>query len=280
MSAIHTLLVDCPDEKGLIHRVTEVLFHHGLNIEDQEEFVQKEAGYFFMRTEFSGTLAAESVLAELHRLLPISAHIKLQEHQQKRIVILVGKELHCLGELLLRNELGELPAEISAVIGNHDNGRQLSDRFGVPFHLVPHREKEPASYEPSLLETLEQYQPDYVVLAKFMRILSAQFVDRYPQRILNIHHSFLPAFAGAKPYHQAYERGVKIIGASGHFVTPQLDQGPIIVQDVIPVRHDMSPEDMMRAGRDIERLVLARALRLVLEDRVFVFRNRTIVFEY
>jgi formyltetrahydrofolate deformylase len=276
---IHILLVDCPDETGLVHRVTGVLCRHGCNIVSNHEFVDREAGHFFMRTEFSGELETAPFVAELRTALPRAAAIRLGDDVPRQIVVLATKEPHCLGDLLIRHEYGELNAKIVAVIANHDTLGTLVNKFGIPFHCVSHEGLDRQGHEASLLQTIGRYAPEYIVLAKYMRVLSPAFVDRFPKRIINIHHSFLPAFAGAGPYRQAFERGVKIIGATAHFVNAGLDSGPIIAQDVIPVDHGHSAADMARAGRDVEKIVLARALRLVCGERVFLSGNRTIIFE-
>lgn len=275
----HIILIDCPDEKGIVYKVTGVLYDHGLNIEYQGEFVDKTTKHFFMRTEVTGDFDQDSVRSSLHEVTPRDSSIELSEHKKKDIVVLVTKEPHCLGDLLVRHDYGELHARILAVVSNREHLRPLVEKFSLPFHLVPHEGISRTEHESRMLKVLEQYEPRYIVLAKYMRILSDSFVSRYSHRIINIHHSFLPAFVGAKPYHRAHERGVKIIGATAHFVTPELDEGPIIAQDVIPVDHTKSISDMVRAGRNVEKIVLANALRLVFEDRVFVRYNRTVIFD-
>jgi formyltetrahydrofolate deformylase len=193
-------------------------------------------------------------------------------------VLLATKEPHCVGDLLLRHAYNDLPANICAVVSNYDTLGPLVTQFGIPFHHVPHADRDRLEHEQALLDVITPYQPDFLILAKYMRVLSPSFVAHYPQRMINIHHSFLPAFVGARPYQQAFLRGVKIIGATAHFVTDDLDTGPIIAQDVLSVDHSYTAVTMAQAGRDIERTVLAKALRLVLEERVFVQENRTIVF--
>ena len=259
--------------------MTGVLCQHGCNIVSNHEFVDREAGHFFMRTEFSGDLDTAAFVAELRTALPRAAAIRLADDVPRQIVVLATKEPHCLGDLLIRHEYGELNAKILAVIANHETLGTLVSKFGIPFHCISHEGLDRQGHEAALLQTIGRYAPEYIVLAKYMRVLSPAFVDRYPSRIINIHHSFLPAFAGAGPYRQAFERGVKIIGATAHFVNAGLDSGPIIAQDVIPVDHGHSAADMARAGRDVEKIVLARALRLVCGERVFLSGNRTIIFE-
>lgn len=277
--ATHILLIDCPDETGLVYRISGVLYRHGCNVVSNSEFVDRDTSHFFMRTEFAGTVAPAEVVNELRALLPANAGIRLADSVPRRIVVLATKEAHCLGDLLIRHEYGELNAEILAVIANHETLGPLVEKFGIPFHHVSHLDMDREEHEQAVLSLLARYLPEYVVLAKYMRILSPEFVDRYTGRMINIHHSFLPAFMGAQPYRQAFERGVKIIGATAHFVTSGLDTGPIIAQNVIPVDHGYTAAEMARAGRDVEKIVLARALKLVFEERVFLSGNRTITFE-
>ena len=273
--------VDCPDDVGLIHRITGVLQGHRLNIESNHEFVDGDARHFFFRAEVTAAAAAvagDTLPADLAAVLPPGARVRVTREDRRPIVVCATREPHCLGELLLLDAVGELPGRIVAVVANHDDLRGLVARFGVPFHHVPHEGVSRAAHEEALGQMIDAHAPAYVVLARYMRILSAAFVARYAGRLLNIHHSFLPAFAGASPYRQAFARGVKLIGATAHFVTAELDDGPIIAQDVIPVDHTFTPERMAQAGRDVEKLVLARAVRLVLEERVFVHGRRTVVF--
>jgi formyltetrahydrofolate deformylase len=271
------LLIECADRKGLIHEATGVLLRHGLNIVANDEFVDAESGRFFMRTETEGDTDSALVRDELRRLLPEGAVVRYSSRSERRLVVLVTKEYHCLGDLLLRHAHGDLRASIAAVVGNHDVLEPLARRFDVPFVLVPHEGRSREEHEEALLEAIRPFEPDLLVLAKYMRILGRGFIARLPSRMINIHHSFLPAFVGPSPYRQAAQRGVKIIGATAHFVTEELDEGPIVAQGVIPVDHSYSAEEMARAGRDVERTVLAHALSLVLEDRVFLCGNRTVI---
>ena len=272
------VLIDCKDAKGLVYQISKVFYDRDLNIENNREFVDSEKGKFFMRSVVTGDFDAKELHRSLLSVVPEDAHIQVIEPQPKKIVLMATKESHCLGDILIRWAAGELEADIEAVISNRDNLRELTRRFDIPYLYIPSDEKERKEHEREIVEVLEGLEFDYIVLAKYMRILSDDFVRRYPERIINIHHSFLPAFIGANPYKQAYERGVKIIGATAHFVTSDLDEGPIISQDVIPVNHRFEWKDMQRAGRDVEKIVLARALSLVLNDRVFVHGNKTIVF--
>ncbi|HWF18055.1 MAG TPA: formyltetrahydrofolate deformylase [Verrucomicrobiae bacterium] len=273
------LLVECDDRRGLVHAITGVLLKHGVNVVGNHEFVDRASARFFMRTEFDGAVAASQLEAEVREALPPNASVRLSDLKPKRIVVLVSKEHHCLGDILIRHAFDELNAHVLAVISNHDVLGPLAAKFKLPFHHLSHEAFSRPEHEAAMLKIIEPLQPDFLVLAKFMRVLSPDFVDRFPARIVNIHHSFLPAFVGAKPYQQAFERGVKVIGASAHFVTEKLDEGPLIVQQVIPVDHTHTARDLSQAGRDVEQMVLARALRLVLEDRVFLCDNRTVIFD-
>ncbi|MGL4487072.1 MAG: formyltetrahydrofolate deformylase [Yersinia sp. (in: enterobacteria)] len=267
----------CPDAKGLIAKITNICYKHELNIVQNNEFVDHLTGRFFMRTELEGIFNDATLLTDLDHALPEGTNRELHTAGRRRIVIMVTKEAHCLGDLLMKSAYGGLDVEIAAVIGNHDTLQNLVERFDIPFHLISHEGLSRDQHDLRLIEQIEQYQPDYVVLAKYMRVLTPAFVQHFPYQIINIHHSFLPAFIGARPYHQAYERGVKIIGATAHYVNDSLDEGPIIMQDVIHVDHSYTAEDMMRSGRDVEKNVLSRALYLVLAQRVFVYGNRTII---
>jgi len=273
------LLIDCPDEVGLVHKITGVLFRAGLSIVSNHEFVDPTSRHFFMRTAFLGTASGARMIEELRALLPERANVRIASTEPRRIVILATREAHCLGDLLLRHDEGDIPAKIEAVVSNHATLERLVRRFDVPFHHVPHEGLDRASHERATQAVLDRYDPEYLVLAKFMRVLSSHFVSRYTGRIINIHHSFLPAFVGARPYQQAFERGVKIIGATAHLVTDDLDKGPIIAQDVRPVTHAHTAADMARAGRDVEKIVLAHGLTLLLEERVFLSGDRAVVFE-
>lgn len=231
-----------------------------------------------MRTVLEGKINDEALLADLRQVLPEQNHMKLVDAGKKRIVVLVTKEAHCLGDILMKSYYGGLDVEIAAVIGNYDILQGLTEKFDIPFHYVSHQGLDRQEHEQAMLEKIKRYSPDYIVLAKFMRILTPEFVAEFPNTIINIHHSFLPAFIGASPYRQAWERGVKIIGATAHFVNNCLDEGPIIKQDVINVDHSFSAEEMAHNGRDVEKSVLSKALQLVLEEQVVVYGNKTVVF--
>ncbi|HAV63737.1 MAG TPA: formyltetrahydrofolate deformylase [Verrucomicrobiales bacterium] len=273
------LLIHCTDQPGLVHQVTGLLFKRGCNVIVNHEFADADAGRFFMRTEFTGDLDPGDLVEDCRSVLPGEAVIRLTRPSRARLVVLVSREHHCLADLLVRHEFGELPAEVVGVIGNHAELGSLTGRFGVPFQHVSHDGLSREEHERRLLERIRALAPDYLVLAKYMRVLSPEFVAQFAGRMINIHHSFLPAFVGSRPYHQAFARGVKVIGATAHFVTDELDAGPIIVQELLPVDHTHSPQDLARSGRDVERLALAKALRMVLEDRVFLNGNRTVIFD-
>ena len=273
------VLVDCSDESGLVHKITGVFYHNQLNVISTHEFVEPVTNRFFMRSQIEGDVDTQRIHNGLQGILPIDAQIKINKKSPKKIVVLVTKEHHCIGELLIRHHFNELNAQILAVVGNHDTLSDLITRFNIPFHFVNHEGLSREAHEQKVLETIAPYTPDYLVLAKYMRVLTPTFTGAYSNKIINIHHSFLPAFIGANPYRQAYERGVKIIGATAHFVNNELDEGPIIVQDILPVNHALSAQDMAQAGRNVEKITLAKALKLVFDDSVFVSGNKTIIFE-
>lgn len=275
----HILLINCPDERGIVYKVSSVIYKYKLNMISNGEFVEKNFNHFFMRTEFSGEFNREELMKDLEEVLPAGVDIKLRGNQKKNIVILATKEHHCLSDLLIRHAFNELNANILCVISNYTVLEELTHKFDIPFHCVPAVGLSREAHEAAVLALIERYNPEFLVLAKYMRILSGEFVSRFPDQIVNIHHSFLPAFVGANPYAQAYERGVKIIGATAHFVNNDLDQGPIIAQNVIPVDHTQSAKEMAQAGRDVEKNVLSKSLRLVFNDHVFVHQNKTIIFE-
>lgn len=274
------LLIQCKDSVGLVTNITRILAEHQLNIIAMREFVDEAAQQFFTRIECSGSIEDHTVLTtELLSHLPAAAIVKLVPKTQKSIAVLVTKEFHCLSDILIRDHFKTLGASVKCVIGNHTTLKELAEKLGVPFYFVSHEEKTKADFENEIITLLANYEVDYIVLAKFMRILSPEFINKYPNKIINIHHSFLPAFIGANPYKQAFERGVKIIGATAHFVTNNLDEGPIISQQTIHVNHTFGAKQMAVSGREIEKAVLSKALEQVLEDRVFVTGNKTIVFE-
>ena len=278
MDLIVTL--QCQDQPGIVHAMTTSILLCGGNIIENQQFTDPITKTFVMRTRFETTQSqsdAEMVLGKgLGHLKPRLTIRPVEE--KKRALIMVTTESHCLRDLLYLQELSELPIEIPAVVSDHTTLRELVESHGIPFHHIDTKNLGRAMAEKDLSQLVEKTQTDFVVLARYMQILSSEFCHQLPGRIINIHHSFLPGFKGAKPYHQAHDRGVKIIGATAHFVTPDLDEGPIIEQDVAHVNHSATPEDMVALGRDVERRVLSRAVKLFAEDRIFVVGNRTIVF--
>ena len=269
--------LQCADQPGIVHAMTSAVLACGGNIIENQQFTDPTTNTFVMRTRFEtsqGQAAAEKSLGDgLSKYNP-SLHIR-PTSQRPRALVMVTKESHCLRDLLYLNELGELKVEIPLVISNHEDLRQLVESHGVKFMYLP---GEKSVQEAEIIKQIELLNIDFVVLARYMQILSADFCNRMPGKIINIHHSFLPGFKGAKPYHQAHDRGVKIIGASAHFVTSDLDEGPIIEQDVAHVTHIATPEELIAIGRDIERRVLAKAVKLYSEDKIFVVGKRTVVF--
>ncbi|MBF0264940.1 MAG: formyltetrahydrofolate deformylase [Gammaproteobacteria bacterium] len=271
-----SLLIDTKDEKGLIHKITGVLFYQNLNVLQTKEFVDNDNNRFYMRCELEGDVNQEAILQKLEELIP-AAKLSLCECKRKDIVIMVTKESHAIGDILIKHEFGDLNANIKAVIGNHKNLQDLVEKFNIPYIYVSHEDKSREQHEQEIRKVIDSYAPDFVVLAKYMRILTSDFIAGLENKIINIHHSFLPAFIGANPYKQAHQRGVKIIGATAHFVNNDLDEGPIIYQNVVPVDHTMTWQDMMSLGRDVEKTVLSNALKLVFEDKVFVYQNKTVI---
>ena len=269
--------LQCADQPGIVHAMTSAVLACGGNIIENQQFTDPATNTFVMRTRFEtsqGQAAAEKSLSEGLAKYNPALHIR-PTSERPRALVMVTKESHCLRDLLYLNELGELKVEIPLVISNHEDLRQLVESHGVKFMYLP---GDKAGQEAEIIKQIELLKIDFVVLARYMQILSADFCNHMPGKIINIHHSFLPGFKGAKPYHQAHERGVKIIGASAHFVTSDLDEGPIIEQDVAHVTHIATPEELIAIGRDIERRVLAKAVKLYSEDKIFVVGKRTVVF--
>ena len=272
--------LQCADQPGIVHAMTSAVLACGGNIIENQQFTDEPTNTFVMRTRFEtsqGLEAAQKSLSEgLSKFSP-ALHIRPTE-QKPRALVLVTKESHCLRDLLYLLELGELPIEIPVVVSNHEDLRSLVESHGFTFVHLPVIASTKVAQEKELLALVEKHGIDFVVLARYMQVLSNEFCAALPGRIINIHHSFLPGFKGAKPYHQAHARGVKIIGATAHFVTANLDEGPIIEQDVAHVSHTSTPEDLIALGRDIERRVLAKAVRLFAQDRIFIVGQRTVVF--
>jgi formyltetrahydrofolate deformylase len=273
------ILIQCKDSIGLVAAIAQVISNFNSNIIAMREHVDIQASRFFARIDIQEAIDTSVLIIGLKKVLPIDAAIRINPLPDKKVVVFVSKEYHCLSDILVRNYFKTLGATIDCVIGNHATLEDICKRFDVPFHFVSHEAKTKEEFETELHMVVANYQPNYLILAKFMRILSAEFVAHYPYKIINIHHSFLPAFIGANPYKKAFERGVKLIGATAHFVTNDLDEGPIITQQTIPVNHSFSASDMVRSGKEIEKAVLAKALQYVFEDRVFIYDNKTVVFE-
>jgi formyltetrahydrofolate deformylase len=277
------LLIACPDQKGLVATIADFVFRHNGNILHADEHGDQTSNLFLMRVEFDPA-QFDFDLAEFgKRFSPIAEKFSMtwrlaQSNYRPKMAILVSKYDHCLVDLLYRQKSGELACEIPAIISNHPDNQAIADFYRLPYFVVPVSGADKRAAEQEILSLLRQHSPDFIVLARYMQILSTQFVGEYPQRIINIHHSFLPAFVGAKPYHQALERGVKLIGATSHYVTEVLDDGPIIEQDLVRISHRDTLDDLLQKGRDLEKIVLSRAVRWHLENRILLYGNKTVVF--
>jgi formyltetrahydrofolate deformylase len=283
VSPTATLLISCPDQRGLVAKFASFIYSNGGNIVHADQHTDFLAGLFLTRIEWQleGFNLPREVIAPAFGAIaqPLNAQWQLHFSDTKpRIAVWVSRQDHCLFDLIWRQRAGEFAAEIPLILSNHPHLQRTAEQFGIAYHHIPITADHKAEQEAHQLELLKEHNIDLVVLAKYMQILSPTFVDRFPH-IINIHHSFLPAFAGANPYQRAYERGVKIIGATAHYVTKDLDEGPIIEQDVVRVSHRDQVADLIRKGKDLERMVLARAVRLHLQNRVLVYDNRTVVFE-
>ncbi len=278
------LLLSCPDRKGIVAAVAGFVAEHGGNILHADEHGDHDSNTFLMRVEFDPAELNLPLSDFVHHFSRIASEFDMQwrlalSDVRQRMAILVSKYDHCLVDLLYRHQSGELACDIPCVISNHSDSQSIAEFYRIPFYLVPVEKKEKQAAERQILGLLERQAVDFIVLARYMQILSPEFVSAYPQRIINIHHSFLPAFVGSKPYHQAFERGVKLIGATSHYVTEVLDDGPIIEQDVARVSHRDSVDDLVQKGRDLEKVVLSRAVRWHIENRVLLYGNKTVVFE-
>ncbi len=278
------LLLSCPDRKGVVARVSGFVFEHGGNILHADEHGDHDSNTFLMRVEFDPSELSLSLGDFAAQFTPLAQELDLHwrlamSETRARMAILVSRYDHCLVDLLYRHQNGELPCDIPCVVSNHPDSQAIAAFYRVPFFLVPLGKENKRAAEQQILPMLHRHNVDFIVLARYMQVLSEEFVNAYPQRIINIHHSFLPAFVGAKPYHQAFERGVKLIGATSHYVTNVLDDGPIIEQDVARVSHRDSVDDLIQKGRDLEKVVLSRAVRWHIENRVLLYGNKTVVFE-
>ncbi|MFP4483555.1 MAG: formyltetrahydrofolate deformylase [Spirochaetaceae bacterium] len=278
------LLFSCPDTRGIVAEVSHFIFTYGGNIIDSSQHHDEETNTFFMRVEWDirdFTVPADKIPDAFEPVaMKFSMNLMLQfPDRSARVALFVSRQGHCLQDLLLRHAEGELSCEIPVIISNHETYRSTAEWFGIPFHHVPVTGEIRDDAEARQRAILREHDVDLIVLARYMQVLSPDFVAAFPNRIINIHHSFLPAFVGARPYHQAFARGVKIIGATSHYVTESLDEGPIIEQDVARISHRDSVPDLVQKGRNLEKLVLARAVELHLEHRILVFKNKTVVFE-
>jgi formyltetrahydrofolate deformylase len=282
------LLISCPDQKGEVATIADFVYRHGGNILHADEHADEESGLFLMRVEFDPKdfdieLADKDLADFTKHFSPIAEKFQMkwrlaQSSNRPRMIILVSKYDHCLVDLLYRHQSGELACDIPLIISNHPDSRAIADFYEIPYAVISITKDSKQQAEQQIHSLIEMHKADFMVLARYMQILSNDFVNRYPQRIINIHHSFLPAFIGARPYHQAFERGVKLIGATSHYVTEVLDDGPIIEQDVVRVSHRDTVDDLIRKGRDLEKVVLSRAVRWHVENRVLLYGNKTVVF--
>jgi formyltetrahydrofolate deformylase len=282
------LLVSCPDAKGEVATIADFVYRHNGNILHADEHADEESGLFLMRVEFDPKdfdidLTDEHLADFSKRFSPIAEKFQMnwrlaQSSHRQRMIIFVSKYDHCLVDLLYRHQSGELACDVPLIVSNHPDNQPVADFYKIPYTVITITKDNKRQAENQIQSLIEEHKADFMVLARYMQILSNEFVNRYPQRILNIHHSFLPAFVGARPYHQAFERGVKLIGATSHYVTEVLDDGPIIEQDVVRVSHRDTVEDLIRKGRDLEKVVLSRAVRWHLENRVLLYGNKTVVF--
>jgi len=278
------LLVDCPDRKGLVASIADLLYQHNANILHADQHQDAEQKLFLMRVEWDladfdlGPAAFGELLAPLAQKFQMRWRLELSS-VRPRLALLVSRYDHCLADLLYRHGSGELACDIPLIISNHPDARPLADFYRIPFHLIPVDACNKAEAERWQMALLFEARVDLVVLARYMQILSPAMVEKYPQRIINVHHSFLPAFSGARPYHRAYERGVKLIGATSHYVTAALDEGPIIEQDVVRISHRDQLDDLVQKGRDLEKVVLSRAVRWHIEHRILVYAHKTVIFD-
>ncbi len=277
------LLVSCPDQRGIVAALSSFITRNDGNIIALDQYVDVEEGAFFARMEWELAGFAVPLDQFAARFAAVADPLRIRwtlhrSDHRLRMAVLVSKQAHCLYDILARCESGEWPVELALVLSNHEDHRGLVERHGLPFHCIPVAAATKAEAEARQIDLLRRNRVDFVVLARYMQILSPAFVQAFPMRIINIHHSFLPAFAGANPYRAAHDRGVKIVGATAHYVTEKLDEGPIIEQDVIRVSHRQGVDDLVRLGRDLEKIVLSRAIYEHLHHRVLVYKNRTVVF--
>lgn len=278
------LLIDCPDSKGIVAAVGDFLYRHNANILHADQHQDAERDLFLMRVEWDRKDFTLDPAEFTRKFAPLAERFAMRWRLElselpHRVALFVSKYDHCLADLLYRHQSGELACDIPLVVSNHPDAKRWADFFGVPFHVIPVAQGNKVEAERQQLELLHDHRIDLVVLARYMQVLSADFVARYPRRIINVHHSFLPAFMGAKPYHRAFERGVKLIGATSHYVTADLDEGPIIEQEVVRVSHRDGLDDLLQKGRDLEKVVLSRAVRWHIDHRILAYAHKTVIFD-
>lgn len=279
------LLIHCPDRPGILAAVTEFINHHKGNILYLDQYVNREESVFFMRVEWELTqfqIPKDKIEEYFHTLIGLRYDMNFRlffSETKPRMAIFVSKMSHCLYDLLARYAAGEWRVEIPVIISNHPDMEPVAQQFGIEYHYLPITKENKAEQEQKQLDLLEKHHITFCVLARYMQIISKEFIEKYPDKIINIHHSFLPAFVGARPYHAAHERGVKIIGATSHYVTTELDAGPIIVQDVTHISHKDTVEELVKKGRDLEKIVLSRAVEKHIDRKTLTYKNRTIVFQ-
>ena len=278
------LLLSCPDQKGVVATVANFVYSHGGNILHADEHADEDSNLFLMRVEFDPADFDIDMADFAQHFAPTAERFQMkwrlaESSHRPKMVILVSKYDHCLVDLLYRHRSGELACDLPLIISNHPDNRPIATFYGVPYETVPVTKENKGQAEQITRGLLRQHRPDFLVLARYMQILSNEFVSEYPHRIINIHHSFLPAFIGGKPYHQAFQRGVKLIGATSHYVTEVLDDGPIIEQDVVRISHRDTVDDLLQKGRDLEKVVLSRAVRWHIENRILLYGNKTVVFD-
>ncbi len=284
MSNTAILLIDCPDRKGLVAAVADFLYRHNANILHADQHQDSEMGLFLMRVEWDLSDFSLDIAQFGKYFAPIAERFEMRwrlelSSARPKLAIFVSRYDHCLADLLYRHRIGELACEVPLVISNHPDAQRLVEFYQIPFYCIPVHADNKVEAEHQQLELLHEHAADLVVLARYMQILSADFVAQHPQRIINVHHSFLPAFSGARPYHRAFERGVKLIGATSHYVTETLDDGPIIEQDVVRISHRDQLRDLIQKGRDLEKVVLSRAVRWHIEHRILVYAKKTVIFD-
>lgn len=284
MKKTATLLITCPDQKGLVAGIADFLYQHNANILHADQHQDAENNLFLMRVEWDLAGFALSLEDFSEHFAPVAKRFEMEWQLKSsltrpKVAILVSHYDHCLVDLLYRHQSGELLCDIPLIISNHPDTKKLADFYQIPFHLIQVTKENKAEAEAQQFALFDQHGIDLIVLARYMQILSPEFVKRYPTKIINIHHSFLPAFIGARPYHRAFERGVKLIGATSHYVTEVLDEGPIIEQDLIRVSHRDQIEDLIQKGRDLEKVVLSRAVRWHIENRILLYANKTVIFD-